>query len=119
MYQIKTDTSALPWSPTGWPGVSMKMLQQVESTGGMTGMMRMEAGSFDPGTQPHKRRPNGLRGRRGPRRSRRELRAGQLLRRQGGLAARPARLVGRLRPAVLVFRPAGLRPRRVGGSAAA
>ena len=48
MYQIKTDTSALPWSPTGWPGVSMKMLQQVESTGGMTGMMRMEAGSSIP-----------------------------------------------------------------------
>lgn len=48
MYQIKTDTSALPWSPTGWPGVSMKMLQQVESTGGMTGMIRMEAGSSIP-----------------------------------------------------------------------
>ena len=48
MYQIKTDTSALPWSPTGWPGVSMKMLQQVESTGGMSGMMRMEAGSSIP-----------------------------------------------------------------------
>ena len=48
MYQMKLDTSALPWSPTGWPGVSMKMLQQVESTGGMTGMMRMEAGSSIP-----------------------------------------------------------------------
>ena len=48
MYQIKLDTSALPWSPTGWPGVSMKMLQQVESTGVMTGMMRMEAGSSIP-----------------------------------------------------------------------
>ena len=48
MYQIKTDTSALPWSPTGWPGVSMKMLQQVESTGGMIGMMRMAAGSSIP-----------------------------------------------------------------------
>ena len=48
MYQTKTDTAALPWTPTGWPGVSMKMLQQVESTGGMTGMMRMEAGSVIP-----------------------------------------------------------------------
>ena len=48
MYETKTDTSALPWSPTGWPGVSMKMLQQVESTGGMIGMMRMEAGSSIP-----------------------------------------------------------------------
>ena len=56
MYETKTDTSALAWSPTGWPGVFMKMLQQVESsgggggTGGMIGMMRMEAGSSIP---PH------------------------------------------------------------------
>jgi quercetin dioxygenase-like cupin family protein len=50
MYQTTLDTSALPWSPTGWPGVSMKMLQQVESTGGMIGMMRMDAGSSIP---PH------------------------------------------------------------------
>lgn len=50
MYQTTTDTSALPWSPTGWPGVSMKMLQAVESSGGggMCGMMRMEAGSSIP-----------------------------------------------------------------------
>lgn len=48
MYQTKCDTSALAWSPTGWAGVSMKMLQQVESTGGMSGMMRMEAGSSIP-----------------------------------------------------------------------
>jgi quercetin dioxygenase-like cupin family protein len=48
MYQTKSDTSALAWSPTGWPGVSMKMLQRVESTGGMSGMMRMEAGSSIP-----------------------------------------------------------------------
>ena len=50
MYETKTDTAALAWSPTGWPGVSMKMLQQVESIGGMIGMMRMEAGSSIP---PH------------------------------------------------------------------
>ena len=48
MYQTKTDTSALAWSPGGWPGVSMKLLQQVESTGGMTGMTRMAAGSSIP-----------------------------------------------------------------------
>ena len=48
MYETKMDTTALAWSPTGWPGVSMKMLQQVESTGGMSGMMRMEAGSSIP-----------------------------------------------------------------------
>ena len=48
MYQTKTDTSTLPWSPTGWPGVSMKMLDQNASTGGMTGMMQMAAGSSIP-----------------------------------------------------------------------
>ena len=52
MYETKIDTSALAWLPTGWPGVSMKMLQQVESSdgiiGGMIGMMRMEAGSSIP-----------------------------------------------------------------------
>lgn len=48
MYETKTDTSALAWSPTGWSGVSMKMLQQGESTGGMIGIMRMEAGSSIP-----------------------------------------------------------------------
>ena len=59
MYETKTDTSALAWSPTGWPGVFMKMLQQVEPAGGATGgatgggggmigMMRMEAGSSIP-----------------------------------------------------------------------
>ena len=48
MYQTKLDTSALAWSPTGWPGVSTKLLQQIESTGGMSGMMRMEAGSSIP-----------------------------------------------------------------------
>ena len=44
MYQINLDTSALPWLPIGWPGVSMKMLQQVESTGGISAMIRIEAG---------------------------------------------------------------------------
>lgn len=60
MYQIKLDTAALPWSPTGWPGVSMKMLgQDLRSAsdaagggaGGMCGMMRMEAGSSIPAHQ--------------------------------------------------------------------
>ena len=48
MYQTTLDTAALPWLPTGWPGVSMKVLQQEASAGGMTGMMRMEAGSSIP-----------------------------------------------------------------------
>src|SRR3954453_7136675 len=61
MYETKTDTTALAWGPAGgpgvcirmltrggWPGGAMKMLQQVESTGGMIGMMRMEAGSSIP-----------------------------------------------------------------------
>lgn len=48
MYHIKTDTSALPWSPTGWAGVSMKVLQQPDANGGVTGMMRMAAGSSIP-----------------------------------------------------------------------
>ena len=52
MYETKIDTSGLAWAPTGWPGVSMKMLQQVESTGestgGVCGMMRMGPGSSIP-----------------------------------------------------------------------
>jgi quercetin dioxygenase-like cupin family protein len=48
MYQTKIDTSALPWSPLDFPGVSMKVLQNVESTGGMTVMTRMAAGSSIP-----------------------------------------------------------------------
>jgi quercetin dioxygenase-like cupin family protein len=48
MYETKIDTSALEWSPTGWPGVSVKMLGQNEATGGMCGMIRMEAGSTIP-----------------------------------------------------------------------
>jgi quercetin dioxygenase-like cupin family protein len=48
MYQIKLDTSALPWSPPNAAGMSMKMLQQDEKTGGMTGMTRLAAGSVMP-----------------------------------------------------------------------
>src|SRR3954469_2712906 len=52
MYETTTDTSALAWSPTGWPGVSMKMLQQVEPSdgiiGGEVGMIRLEAGMSTP-----------------------------------------------------------------------
>jgi quercetin dioxygenase-like cupin family protein len=48
MYETKTDTSVLAWSPTGWPGVSMKSLDQNASTGGMTGMIQMMAGSSIP-----------------------------------------------------------------------
>ncbi len=48
MYEVTLDTSALPWSPTGWPGVSTKVLQLVEATGGMAGMTRLDAGSTIP-----------------------------------------------------------------------
>ena len=48
MYQAKIDTSALAWSPLDFPGVSMKVLQQVESTGSMTVMTRIAAGSSIP-----------------------------------------------------------------------
>ena len=48
MYETKLDTSALAWSPSGSSGISMKILQQVESTGGMTAMTRLEAGSSIP-----------------------------------------------------------------------
>jgi putative transcriptional regulator len=46
MYETKVDTSTLPWSPAGSSGISMKILQQ--STGGMTAMTRLEAGSSIP-----------------------------------------------------------------------
>ena len=48
MYQTKLDTSALEWSPANASGISMKMLHQDESTGGMTGMTRLAAGSSIP-----------------------------------------------------------------------
>lgn len=48
MYQIKLDTAALPWSPTPWPGVSTKVLEPANATGGMTGMTRLDAGSSIP-----------------------------------------------------------------------
>ena len=47
MYETKLDTSALAWSPMA-SGISSKILQQVESNGGMTGMTRLEAGSSIP-----------------------------------------------------------------------
>jgi len=48
MYETKTDTSTLPWSPLDFAGVSMKVLQQSESTGGMTVMTRIAPGSSIP-----------------------------------------------------------------------
>ena len=48
MYLKKLDTSALAWSPPNASGLSMKMLYQDESTGGMTGLTRMAAGSSMP-----------------------------------------------------------------------
>ena len=48
MYQSKLDTSAMAWSPTGRPGVWMKMLHQGETGGCFMGMTRLEAGSSIP-----------------------------------------------------------------------
>jgi quercetin dioxygenase-like cupin family protein len=48
MYQTKTDTSTHDWSPLDFPGVSMKVLHQVKTTGGMTVMTRLAPGSSIP-----------------------------------------------------------------------
>lgn len=48
MYETTIDTAALAWSATGWPGVSVRMLDQNAATGGMTGMLQMAAGSSIP-----------------------------------------------------------------------
>lgn len=48
MYQTKTDTSTLASSPLDFEGVSMKVLQQNEQTGGVTILLRMEPGSSIP-----------------------------------------------------------------------
>jgi quercetin dioxygenase-like cupin family protein len=45
MYQVKLDTSTLASSPLEFEGVSMKVLQQTDKTGGMTILLRMEPGS--------------------------------------------------------------------------
>ena len=49
MYETTIDSAALPWSPTAWPGVSMKALRPPGADGGgMTGLLRMAAGSTIP-----------------------------------------------------------------------
>jgi quercetin dioxygenase-like cupin family protein len=48
VYQTKIDTSALAWSPLDFPGVSMRVLQDVGPTGGMTVMTRIAAGGSVP-----------------------------------------------------------------------
>ena len=48
MYEMKIDTSTLGWSPLDFPGVSMKVLGRMESTGGMTVMTRMAPGGSIP-----------------------------------------------------------------------
>jgi quercetin dioxygenase-like cupin family protein len=48
MYETKLDTSALAWSPADSSGISMKTLHHNESTGAMTGMTRLAAGSSIP-----------------------------------------------------------------------
>ena len=48
MYQTKTDTAAIDWSPLDFAGVSMKVLHQDAATGGMTVMTRMASGASIP-----------------------------------------------------------------------
>src|SRR4051812_24178491 len=48
MYQSRIDTSKLASSPLDFKGVSMRVLQQVEQTGGVTILLRMEPGSSIP-----------------------------------------------------------------------
>ena len=48
MYQTKIDTSTLASSPQDFEGVSMKVLQQDENTGGMSILLRMNPGSSIP-----------------------------------------------------------------------
>ena len=48
MYEITTDTAAMAWSPSNWPGMSMKLLQHGGAGGGATSLIRMEPGSAIP-----------------------------------------------------------------------
>lgn len=48
MYDTKIDTASVGWTPLDFPGVSMKVLQQNEMTGGMTVMTRIAPGSSIP-----------------------------------------------------------------------
>ena len=47
MYEIKLNASDLAWSAEN-SGISMKVLHQNESSGAMTGMTRLAAGSSIP-----------------------------------------------------------------------
>ena len=48
MYETTIDSATMDWSPTGWTGVTMKLLQREGANGGMTGMLRMAPGSTIP-----------------------------------------------------------------------
>ena len=48
MYETTTDTAAMAWSPSHWQGVAMKLLQHGGAGGGVTSLIRMEAGSMIP-----------------------------------------------------------------------
>jgi anti-sigma factor ChrR (cupin superfamily) len=48
MYDVKLDTTTLDWTPLDFPGVSMKVLRQEPTSGAMTVMTRMDAGSSIP-----------------------------------------------------------------------
>lgn len=39
------DVEALPWEPTRWPGVEIKILMQDEATGLMTSLTRLQPGA--------------------------------------------------------------------------
>lgn len=54
MFHTKSDTSALAWSPPNAGGISMKVLYHDQSTGAMTAMTRLAAGSSIPAhSHPH------------------------------------------------------------------
>lgn len=42
------DIAALPWRPTRWPGIVMKVLMEDRESGLLTALMRWDAGTFLP-----------------------------------------------------------------------
>lgn len=48
MYEVTTESAKLDFSPTGWPGVTMKLLNRGDAAGGTTGIMKMAPGSTIP-----------------------------------------------------------------------
>jgi quercetin dioxygenase-like cupin family protein len=48
MYDLTTDAASLDWSPTGWVGVTMKLLNRGDNGAGVTGLMQLAPGSVIP-----------------------------------------------------------------------